>query len=141
MRNLFRTFSLKNIDFILIALVVTLNIIGIIAVQLQKRQIAGSIFSLAVMFLVSATDYKHILKYYWVFYGLNLVLLTLVLAVGSSSGGAQRWVNIAGIIFQPSEAAKILLILFFAKFIMKYKNRIQTFGMVASSSRIFQQVS
>ena len=136
MRNLFRTFSLKNIDFILIALVVTLNIIGIIAVgdaapQLQKRQIAGSIFSLAVMFLVSATDYKHILKYYWVFYGLNLVLLTLVLAVGSSSGGAQRWVNIAGIIFQPSEAAKILLILFFAKFIMKYKNRIQTFGMVA----------
>ena len=33
MRNLFRTFSLKNIDFILIALVVTLNIIGIIAVS------------------------------------------------------------------------------------------------------------
>lgn len=136
MRNLFRTFSLKNIDFILIALVVTLNVIGIIAVgdaapHLQKRQIAGSILSLAVMFLVSAADYKHVLKFYWVFYGLNLALLTLVLAVGSSSKGAQRWVSIAGIRFQPSEAAKILLILFFAKFIMKYKNRIQTFGMVA----------
>jgi rod shape determining protein RodA len=62
---------------------------------------------------------------------LNVGLLALVLSpLGSSANGAQRWINLFGITFQPSEAAKILLILFYAQFIMKYKDRIKSLGFV-----------
>ena len=43
----------------------------------------------------------------------NLALLALVILMGYSANNAQRWLVLAGIRFQPSELAKILLILFF----------------------------
>jgi rod shape determining protein RodA len=67
-------------------------------------------------------------------YLFNLVLLGLVHSpLGSSTNGAQRWIQITeSFKFQPSETAKILLILFFAQFIMKYKEKLNTFPVIAS---------
>lgn len=62
----------------------------------------------------------------------NLVLLGLVILMGEEGNGAQRWLKIGGLQFQPSELAKILLILFFAQFIMKYKEKLNTFPVIAS---------
>lgn len=61
----------------------------------------------------------------------NLVLLGLVILMGEEGNGAQRWLKIGGLQFQPSELAKILLILFFAQFIMKYKEKLNTFRVIA----------
>ena len=58
----------------------------------------------------------------------NLVLLGLVIIMGEEGNGAQRWLKIGGLQFQPSELAKILLILFFAQFIMKYKEKLEYFS-------------
>ena len=67
-------------------------------------------------------------------YIVNLALLLLVIfsSAGDTGGGAQRWLEIGGLRFQPSETAKILLILFFAQFIMKYREKLNTFPVIIS---------
>ena len=111
------TFSFKKLDFLLIALVCALNYCGLLAIRhaapdLYRRQLLGFIIGAALMLVVSVFDYHYILKLHWLLYAAAIALLVLVLSVGSSGGGAQRWISLFGITFQPSEAAKILLILF-----------------------------
>ncbi|MBE6006581.1 MAG: rod shape-determining protein RodA [Lachnospiraceae bacterium] len=122
------TFSFKKLDFLLIALVCALNYCGLLAIRhaapdLYRRQLLGFIIGAALMLVVSVFDYHYILKLHWLLYAAAIALLVLVLSVGSSGGGAQRWISLFGITFQPSEAAKILLILFFAEFIIRYRQR------------------
>ncbi len=133
----FRTFQFRKLDFLLITLVIVLNIIGIMAIgsaspDLQMRQVEGTVIGIVIMVMASLVDYSRLIRFNWVFYFLNIGLLALVLLMGSSGGGAQRWINIGGITFQPSEAAKILLILFYAQFIMKYKDKMKTFTCLAT---------
>ena len=51
----------------------------------------------------------------WPVYGASIVLLLLVLVAGESVNGARRWINIAGLQFQPSEIAKFTMIVLFAR--------------------------
>lgn len=128
MKNKYR---IRNYNFKLIIYVIALTIIGIMAIGSanpsdQKKQIAGFILGVFVMIVLSLFDYNFFLKFYWVMYLLNMALLLSVHFFGVSGGGAKRWVIILGVRFQPSETAKILLILFFAQFIMKYREKINT---------------
>lgn len=137
-----RQYHIKDYDFKLIFLVVALTIIGILAIgsakeSLQNKQITGFVLGFFLMLVLSLFDYSVILKFYWILYTLNLILLTLVKVMGVEAGGAQRWVNIFGVQFQPSETAKILLILFFAQFIMKHKDEMDSFRMVAACVLLF----
>ena len=126
---MFRQYKLRDYDLKLIIYVVTLSIIGVLAVgsaknELLTRQIAGVAIGFVVMLVASFVDYSFILFFYVYLYISNIILLLSVTIFGVNIGGAQRWVNIMGIQFQPSETAKILLILFFAQFIMKYRDSI-----------------
>lgn len=56
----------------------------------------------------------------WYLYGISIVLLLMVLLFGQSVNGARRWINIAGIQFQPSEIAKFTMILLFARLTRQY---------------------
>lgn len=127
-----RKYRIRDYNFKLILMVAALNIIGILAIgsareSVQDKQIMGMILGVFIMLIISLLDYSFLLKLYWVFYILNLSLLVMVMLFGERINGAQRWVEIAGIQFQPSETAKILLILFYAQFIMKYREKINTF--------------
>lgn len=129
-------YRIKNLDFILIILMITITTIGIFAIgsakeSVQSRQIGGAILGLFLMAIISCINYRVVLKFYWVIYILNLVLLVLVQVMGSSTNNAQRWLEIFGVRFQPSESAKILLILFYAQFIMKHKDNLNTFRTLA----------
>lgn len=104
---------------------------GILAIgsanpSFQQTQILGFVMGLFLMVVLSLFDYSFFLNFHWILYIMNLFLLVLVQLMGSSAGGAQRWVSIAGIRFQPSETAKILLILFFAQYIMKHREHLNT---------------
>ena len=55
------------------------------------------------------------LKFAWPLYFISIGMLLMVLVVGESVNGAKRWINIAGLQFQPSEIAKFTLIVLFAK--------------------------
>ena len=128
-------YHIRDYDFKLIILVVALTAVGVLAIgsakeSLQSRQIAGAVFGFFLMLVLSLFDYSVILKFYWIMYVVNLVLLWLVRVAGVEVAGAQRWLNLFGIQFQPSETAKILLILFFAQFIMKHKDEMNSLRMV-----------
>ena len=135
-------YHIRDYDFKLIILVVALTVVGVLAIgsakeSLQSRQLAGAVFGFFLMLVLSLFDYSVILKFYWIMYVANLVLLYLVRAIGVTVGGAQRWLNLFGIQFQPSETAKILLILFFAQFIMKHKEEMGTLKIVGSCILLF----
>lgn len=63
---------------------------------------------------------------FWVL-AASIVLLMAVLIIGTSGGGAKRWINLGFITFQPSEIAKIGVVLFFANMICNYKDEMKTF--------------
>ena len=126
---MFRRYSIRNYNFKLIIYLIALTIIGILVIgsakqDLQIKQIMGLILGLIGMTIISLIDYKFILKFAWILYAVDLIVLVLVLTnVGAAHKGATRWIEIPGIdiSFQPSELSKIILILFFAFFFQKYK--------------------
>lgn len=137
-----RQYRIRNYNFKLAVMVIALAVIGIIAVgsaeeSLQNRQIAGFAFGVFLMIVLSLFDYSVILNFYWPIYAFNLILLILVIVMGDKGNGAQRWLEILGIRFQPSEIAKIFIILFFAKFINKNKEKLNTLPYLALSLGLF----
>ena len=128
----FQTFSLRHLDVTLIALIVILNCIGIAAIgsaepSLQTRQAQGMLAGIVLMLFLSAVDYRRIVRFGWLWYIAAIVGLSLVFTpLGVARDSAYRWINV-GMQLQPSELAKILLILFYAKFIMTYKSRVRQY--------------
>ena len=88
---------------------------------MQGKQIFGVILGLLVMLLFSVIDYKWILRFYWILYAVNLILLLLVHFFGAEANNAVRWLDFGFIRFQPSDPTKILMILFFAQFLTKHR--------------------
>ena len=134
---MFRNYKFRDYDFKLIFMVVALAAIGVIAIgsaeeSLQQKQLFGAIAGFVLMIILSFINYNSLLRLYWLMYAGNLTLLLLVMFIGEDHKGAQRWVEIGSITFQPSETAKILLILFFAQFIMKYRDKINTLKFLAA---------
>ena len=133
---MFKSYRIRDFDFKLIFMIIALSVIGCLTIgsakeSLQNKQIAGVAGGLFIMLVISFFDYTQLLKLYWLMYLGNLVLLVLVAVMGDNGGGAQRWLEIGGFRFQPSETAKILLILFFAQFIMKHREKLNTFKIIS----------
>ena len=133
---MFRRYKLRDYDFKLIFMVIALAAIGVVAIgsaeeSLQIKQLYGVLAGVGMMLVLSFLNYNKLLYLYWLMYAGNLGLLLLVMLVGEDHNGAQRWLELGPITFQPSETAKILLILFFAQFIMKYKEKINTLKFLA----------
>lgn len=130
---------IKDYDFKLIFLVISLTVLGIFAIgsarqAVQGRQVMGMALGLFLMLIVSFVDYHFVLKFYQLIYVLTIILLGLVLSpLGDDASGARRWLMIGTFRFQPSELAKILLILFFAQYIMLNKDRLNSFGIILLS--------
>ncbi len=81
---------------------------------LQKQGLCALI-GLGAMMILSRIPPEFWLRWAWVLYGVSIVLLLCVLVFGQSVNGARRWINIAGLQFQPSEIAKFTMIVLFAK--------------------------
>ena len=81
---------------------------------LQKQGLCALI-GLGAMVIASRIPPEFWLRWAWVLYGVSIALLLSVLLFGQSVNGAKRWINIAGLQFQPSEIAKFTMILLFAK--------------------------
>lgn len=97
-----KQYKLRDYKFSLILWATLLSIIGVLVIgsadkSLQDKQIIGLVGGLIVMVIVSLIDYVWLLRFYWIFYVIGLGLLAAVLVVGSSGGGATRWLNIGGI--------------------------------------------
>ena len=129
------SYSFWRLDFILILFTLILSTIGVLAItssneSLRNKQIIGIVVSLVIMFLFSMIDYHRLIDLYWFGYIASLALLMIVILKGHDSHGASRWIQIGGFTFKRSEISKIMLILFFAKFIMKYRDSIRSISFV-----------
>ena len=134
---MFSRFNIKKYSFILIILCISITTIGILLIgsakaDLKDNQLQGLIIGLVLMAFVSLVDYHFILKFYWALYGVAIALLLAVFLFGEEGGGAARWFSVFGIRFQPSELVKILLILFYAQFIMKHSENLNSFRIIIS---------
>ena len=135
---MFKQYKLKNYKFILIALVVILNTIGVALVGSaspsdQKKQIIGMVSGIIIMLLVSYIDYNFILRFSWLIYLGAIGLLGLVIVAGEQSKGAQRWFKIGGFQFQPTELCKILLIMFLSSHFMKHASDLSSWRVIFQS--------
>lgn len=135
---MFDEYNFRKYDIVLVLLCIAISWLGIIFIQSAdssyvERQKMGLIMGLFFMVVFSFISYSFILKFYWLIYAFCIAMLVAVQLFGDSGGGAQRWFEFGGFRFQPSELVKILLILFYAAFIMKHKDNINTFRIIALS--------
>ena len=84
---------------------------------LPMRQLTWLGLGLIAMFAAISFDYHYIDRLAYPFFGLMLVLLILVILVGHSGGGSQRWINLGFFRLQPSEPAKLAIVLVMAKYL------------------------
>lgn len=131
-----KKYRLRSYNFRLVILLVIASVFGIVVINSADpsytlKQSAGLVLSLGVMLVVSFVDYNWLLRFYWLIYFVDVGLLILVKFIGKSSHGAKRWIQLPGFQLQPSELSKILLILFTAKLISLYKDRLNTWRFLA----------
>lgn len=116
-----------NLPWGMVGLICAIALIGLAAVYsatytsrgpgpLYYKQLVWISLGLIVMFLAIIPDYHTVGRYAYVLYALSLVLLFLVMVMGKTGMGAQRWLAVGPFAFQPSEFAKLALTLALARF-------------------------
>ena len=122
-----KPYHLKDVKFGLVISVIVISIIGVMVIgsakqAVQGRQIIGLVAGVILMIILSMIDYVWLLNFYWILYGINIIALVCVKLFGTNVNGAQRWIDIGVTNFQPSELSKILVVVFFAKFLMNHED-------------------
>ena len=121
----------KNIEWGLLIVAIILSIIGVIALFSAtqetgydefKKQIIWLVISLVIMVIVTLINYETLVKLSPIFYGISIILLIAVLFT-KPINGATSWFDIGGFSLQPSEFAKVAVILFLAFIISKIQER------------------
>ncbi len=128
--------QLKNMDWVLLVLLGLVLVVNMIVLKSAsgnifpdnpyyyvKRQLLWTIVGLIAMFCVAFFDYRHFLKLYPLLYFVIVVLLVGVLFAPAQSN-AHRWFDLKFMDFQPSELAKLVMIICFACFVVKRQDRI-----------------
>lgn len=91
------------------------------------RQPFFAVSGVGIMYLASRFPIGFYRRFSSLILLVSIVLLLLVLVGGTKANGARRWFTIGGITFQPSEIAKIGVILFEAQMICRFKSSMKTF--------------
>jgi rod shape determining protein RodA len=121
----------KNFDWITFSVIVLISIIGIITIYSATRpplgtgvhpdfylkQILWLLISITALFVVVTFDYVWLQRFSYLLYGIGLVLLLVVLIVGKTTMGAQRWISLGPLAFQPSEFFRVLFIIGFSSYL------------------------
>lgn len=125
-------YQLLRIDGWMLACISALMVIGIVFIysagyrgnalsvgSFYQKQIVWAVIGFAVYMLAAIVDYHRVAEYTWWIYGISLVLLILVLLVGKRVYGATRWISLFGFHVQPSELAKLSVIITLAHFMSR----------------------
>ena len=140
-RKIFSTiknYKLSNLNFRLLIYVLAVTFIGIFCIgsategeDFQFKQILGFALGIIVLIIFTLLSYKFVFKFYWLIYAATIVLLALVMVAGTTSKGAKRWIDLGFVQFQPSEIAKVFLIIFVATYLYKRRETLNTFKTIA----------
>ena len=91
------------------------------------KQMEAAVIGIFLMFVASKIDYKLWQKNYKIIYFICMILLLAVCALGREAGGAKRWLDMGFLSFQPSEVAKVGVIIFYSAWLTKNKEKLKTF--------------
>lgn len=93
----------------------------------MKKQMWLAALGIAAMVFAAFFDYHiYISKpFIYFFYPLSVILCVLVMFVGRMANGKRRWFSIGGMSFQPSELAKVMVILVLVYFIVRNKTKFE----------------
>jgi rod shape determining protein RodA len=126
---------LTHFDWTLVGLVLVIATIGIFnlysvastgedfGTPLYLKQLMWLLIGLGVMLTIALIEYRLFADVAYIFYAVSLVFLVAVLIYGLIVSGAQRWVKVGTLSFQPSEFVKIAFIIALAKFFHRPPNR------------------
>jgi len=128
--------NIKKIDLLVIMIIFALVGISVLAIGSAtkihvggslthvKKQVIFFIIGFVLMTIATLVDYHTIAAFHIPLYGVNIILLLIVLVNGHVGGGAARWINLGFMTLQPSEIAKIIMIVCLSKLIDKYQKKI-----------------
>jgi rod shape determining protein RodA len=126
---------LQQLDFGLLFILLLLTGISILsiysvthgpdALYFVKRQIIWYALGFVTIFGILFVDYRRLKELAIPLYVSGIVLLLLVIFVGEESKGAQRWIDLGGFSFQPSELMKIFLVISIAQLMTKTQERFE----------------
>ncbi len=136
---------IKNMDFPMYLSVVILVVIGLLAISSAtgahnlaeggtmlyvRKQISGIIIGTAALLVLLTIHYDNYRRFSQVIYWGNIALLAIVLipGLGQEAFGAQRWIRIGGFQLQPSEFAKIFLIITLADLLTRKQGQLKNFS-------------
>lgn len=134
-----RRTDFEKTDIVMLVLVVVLTVFGL-AMLLSaseyngrvrfgdsayyfKKQLFAAVLGLGIMYLIMNLDYHFFVKLAPVAYLVSVVLSVAVLFVGQEINGSKRWLNLGPLSFQPSEFAKVAVILFLTWQIDRWKKK------------------
>lgn len=135
----------ESVDYVLIFAVVTLLTIGIVMIfsassirgeelfndsyHFLKRQIVFAIIGLIAMIVAIKIDYHFFKKNakLILLFAIFLLMIVLIPGIGKTVGGSRRWLGIGGFGGQPSEIAKLAIIIYIAQFYTRKKDQIKNF--------------
>jgi len=138
--------SRGRFDYVLLIVALALVGIGIVMVYSTSAILAGERFGdpyyflkrqalyagvgFFLMILMMFLPYRILNQLAYPIFGISVLLLIAVLVpgIGHRAGGAMRWLKIGGFTFQPSEFAKLGLIIFLAYFLTKKEEKIRSFS-------------
>jgi rod shape determining protein RodA len=107
--------------------------IELLELDLVQRQLIFAIVGFAVVLITAAIDYRLWASLSRLMYAGTIILLAVLFVVGSALFGSARWFDTGVILIQPSELAKIVMILVLADFFTRNKDRIHDLTWVARS--------
>ena len=91
------------------------------------RQLGFALAGTAAMFVMSRIPMSFYRRMSFPLLAVSALLLLVVPFIGVSQGDAKRWIDLGFTTFQPSEIAKVAVILYFSALICKYKGAMSTF--------------
>jgi cell division protein FtsW len=95
-----------------------------------KRQLLAAGLGLGLLALALRVGHRRAASLAYPLLGavVLLMLLVLVPGVGKTAGGAQRWIDLRILRFQPSEAAKVILVLYLARSLARKRDKVRLFS-------------
>ena len=110
---------------ILLLFASVLVVASVEGISATKSHIRNIIMGLLIMYAVHKLKFKYFSKLSIVGIVVSIFLLLFVLVLGPEINGAKRWVSMGGLSFQPSDFAKIMLLIFMSRQISKYRSSLK----------------
>jgi len=139
-----RDISWRHFDFLLLGAIVLATAFGTTMIRsavagnevlepLINRQIYFALLGLVVIFIVAAIDYRYWISLYIPIYIVMGVLLFALFLSAQAVFGAARWFSVGVLFLQPTEFAKIIIILILARYLEKSQDKPRDLRWIAFS--------